>query len=604
MLESGMEVTLADLGSSLFPRDEILWNQGDVQRRDLSLYDRVDHIGNLAFQGIFTLAAGVVNFVAWPIQIVGRSISLLSPRQQPTPKPLPAPEKQRLQLEQGIVPKDVEASYQKYMDSSDASLAFPQSVKFVGIADSSQQTNGIGPDSPVPTFQKAESQWARFNHQPGTIEGIKNPDQFKSFYVDHITNPQPFIDYLKQLGANSYRFPLEWSVLQRADGSYDEAAIDLYKNFIQELKKAGIEPLVTLHHFVHPQWFEELGGFTKLENIDLFVKHATKMIELFPEVTYWMTFNELGVHSFSSYIFGSHPPGKAGRFFTAAEVLRNLCIAHCKVFKQIQDHPLPNDPQIGLTHQWLDFVPLEGKGNILERGISRLFKSHAHTALIDFLTTGKFSLDHYTFEIPEDEWKKYKGFLHFMGVQWYGHPRLKMGWNNGVPRPGYKINNFLGLTFGATCPPGGAAQAFGPSFYPASLRPTLARAAKVRKPIMITEIGGDCVNWECGKAGWESTDRSDKIRAIFSVGAIPKILQDYANSPASKDAPLIGVQYWTWIKHRQQEWDRGFGNTSLGIADVEVDEERRLVAVHDTPTSNLLAKVFRATRAQFAAAAA
>lgn len=33
----------------------------------------------------------------------------------------------------------------------------------------------------------------------------------------------------------------------------------------------GMEPLVTLHHFVHPQWFEELGGFAKEENIDLFL---------------------------------------------------------------------------------------------------------------------------------------------------------------------------------------------------------------------------------------------------------------------------------------------------------------------------------------------
>lgn len=32
-----------------------------------------------------------------------------------------------------------------------------------------------------------------------------------------------------------------------------------------------MEPLATLHHFVHPQWFEELGGFEKEENIPLFM---------------------------------------------------------------------------------------------------------------------------------------------------------------------------------------------------------------------------------------------------------------------------------------------------------------------------------------------
>jgi len=32
--------------------------------------------------------------------------------------------------------------------------------------------------------------------------------------------------------------------------------------------------MVTLHHFVHPNWFEKLGGFTKEENIPIFVEFA------------------------------------------------------------------------------------------------------------------------------------------------------------------------------------------------------------------------------------------------------------------------------------------------------------------------------------------
>ena len=30
-------------------------------------------------------------------------------------------------------------------------------------------------------------------------------------------------------------------------------------------------PYVTLHHFAHPQWFEDLGAFTNQENIKYFV---------------------------------------------------------------------------------------------------------------------------------------------------------------------------------------------------------------------------------------------------------------------------------------------------------------------------------------------
>ncbi len=35
-----------------------------------------------------------------------------------------------------------------------------------------------------------------------------------------------------------------------------------------------MEPLATLHHFVHPQWYEELGAFEKEENISLFLDYV------------------------------------------------------------------------------------------------------------------------------------------------------------------------------------------------------------------------------------------------------------------------------------------------------------------------------------------
>ncbi len=40
---------------------------------------------------------------------------------------------------------------------------------------------------------------------------------------------------------------------------------------------------MTLHWFVHPRWFDELGGFTKYENIRLYVEWAKKAFELFGE---------------------------------------------------------------------------------------------------------------------------------------------------------------------------------------------------------------------------------------------------------------------------------------------------------------------------------
>jgi len=41
------------------------------------------------------------------------------------------------------------------------------------------------------------------------------------------------------------------------------------------------------------QWFEDLGGFEREENIDIFVQWAIKAVELFgSRILYWATFNE------------------------------------------------------------------------------------------------------------------------------------------------------------------------------------------------------------------------------------------------------------------------------------------------------------------------
>ena len=39
----------------------------------------------------------------------------------------------------------------------------------------------------------------------------------------------------------------------------------------------GLEPNATLWHFVHPAWFEERGGWTKEENIPMWVGYCERM---------------------------------------------------------------------------------------------------------------------------------------------------------------------------------------------------------------------------------------------------------------------------------------------------------------------------------------
>lgn len=59
---------------------------------------------------------------------------------------------------------------------------------------------------------------------------------------------------------------------------------------VDALLEAGITPMITLHHFTHPLWFEEMGSFEKRENIEHFVNFCKLVFEEFsPKVKLWIT---------------------------------------------------------------------------------------------------------------------------------------------------------------------------------------------------------------------------------------------------------------------------------------------------------------------------
>ena len=117
------------------------------------------------------------------------------------------------------------------------------------------------------------------------------------------------IALLKELGHKGYRFSVEWSRLEPENGRFDHAALARYIDFLQKLKNAGIHTCVTLLHFTHPQWFENLGGFTKEENI----RYFTSFIKLpfgkrYPrritDASYTRTLSPLPRNSLYTYMNG------------------------------------------------------------------------------------------------------------------------------------------------------------------------------------------------------------------------------------------------------------------------------------------------------------
>jgi beta-glucosidase len=59
---------------------------------------------------------------------------------------------------------------------------------------------------------------------------------------------------MQHLGANAYRFSVEWSRLEPAEGQWNDEAAEKYLSWATDLREAGIEPMVTLNHFTLPRW--------------------------------------------------------------------------------------------------------------------------------------------------------------------------------------------------------------------------------------------------------------------------------------------------------------------------------------------------------------
>ena len=85
------------------------------------------------------------------------------------------------------------------------------------------------------------------------------------------------IQLMKELGVNAYRFSVEWSKIEPHEGIINHEAIAHYADLCHELRKNGIRPVITLHHYTDPLWFMAKDGFEKEENIKYYSNFCITM---------------------------------------------------------------------------------------------------------------------------------------------------------------------------------------------------------------------------------------------------------------------------------------------------------------------------------------
>jgi beta-glucosidase len=395
-------------------------------------------------------------------------------------------------------------------------LFFPKNM-FFGAATADFQANGkrIFPHS---TWAKREID----HHIP--------LEQSSDLACDYWTHMDDVIARAKELHFNSLRISVERCAIEPQEGIFNQESIDHYVTFCKKLKDAGIEPIVTLHHFNDPLWFANKGGFENEENIADFVRYCDKICDALSRigVKYIFTFNEPALYSFTGYVMGDHPPEKPGHFKEAAEVLECMLRAHVQVYQGIKaKHP---DVKLGIVHDVLRTVPYHS-WNPIEIMVARYMTRITNDVVMRF-----FKTDEFAYQLPGLVNRRCRvdgasKTIDVIGVNYYSDPMLCMKLSKQVLESScYPKQEMSALTYP------GRGKAY--RVYPEGLYSAIAECSELAPEVMVTENG-------------IVTGHEDQ-RALFYRRAL------WAVSQACRDGyNVTGYQAWT-LDDCSYEWTVGW----------------------------------------------
>lgn len=169
---------------------------------------------------------------------------------------------------------------------------------------------------------------------------------------DHYHRWKEDVAIMKELGLQAYRFSISWSRVIPRRGEVNKKGLAFYRNLVDALTEAGIEPMITLFHADLPVWASEAGGWSNQETAEAFSEYTAVVVEeLSDKVKYWFTMNEPQCFAADELELN---PGKE-----ICGVTKTILLAHGKAVTAIRKYA-KQPAKIGLVIMGLSMEPIEG----------------------------------------------------------------------------------------------------------------------------------------------------------------------------------------------------------------------------------------------------
>ena len=142
----------------------------------------------------------------------------------------------------------------------------------------------------------------------GAITAEPTADNLKLKGIDFYHRYREDIVMFAEMGFSVFRFSIAWSrIFPNGDEETpNEAGLAFYDQLIDECRRHGMEPLVTLSHYETPYHLAKTyDGWCSRKMIDFFKRYVNTVMEHYKgKVHYWLTFNEINSILHNPYLSG------------------------------------------------------------------------------------------------------------------------------------------------------------------------------------------------------------------------------------------------------------------------------------------------------------